>query len=297
MPIVKVDEIDIAYEQFGEGDAPVILLIMGLGSQLHLWPEAFCQRLVNNNFRVIRFDNRDVGLSSKLDHLGSPNLVMLQAMSLAGLAQNAPYSLKEMSDDAAGLLKRLGVNDAHIVGASMGGMIAQEMAIHHKNLVMSMTCLMSSSGDPSLPGARADILARLLCGPASTGKQALIEHRVKLWQSTGSPGYPTPVEDLRHRVTAEIDRCYHPEGFKRQLAAIICRESKLTALDQMDVPTLVVHGDADPLIPLACGQDLARRIPRARMEVIAGMGHDLPDGLVDKLARLIVDHAKSAKNY
>lgn len=294
MAFVKVGNIDIAYEQFGDDKAPAMLLIMGLGAQLIHWPDAFCRQLADGGFRVIRFDNRDAGLSSKLDDLPAPSLLWLQATLMTGLPINAPYTLKEMAGDAAGLLERLGIRSAHVVGASMGGMIAQEMAIHHTLHVRSLICIMSSSGDPALPGARMGVLSRAMFGPLSNDREALIAHRVRMWQTIGSPEYPTPVEDLRRLVISEIDRGYYPEGFKRQLAAIVASDSRLQGLAGLGVPALVIHGDADPLIPLPCGADIARRIPGARMEVIAGMGHDLPDSLTGRMAGLIVDHTKAA---
>lgn len=292
---IKANNIDLEIEDTHTGDAtgrPVVLLIMGLGMQLIAWPPAMVQGLVDAGFRVVRFDNRDIGLSRHFDALGVPNLLWMGLKYRLGLRVAPPYSLQDMADDALGVLDALQINKAHVVGVSMGGMIAQRLALLAPQRVLSLTSIMSSSGARGLPAARPEVMRVLLGRPSGKGMQAAIEHSVRLFKVIGSPGFQMDDADLRQRVTEATGRNHHPQGIARQMAAIVADDTRAAALAKVSVPTLVVHGKADPLVPFACGEDTARRIPGARMAGIEGMGHDLPPGVVERLLTLLIPHLK-----
>jgi pimeloyl-ACP methyl ester carboxylesterase len=281
--------IAIEYDEFGDPGAPVILLIMGLGTQMINWPEPFCMKLAEQGNRVIRFDNRDVGLSQKFDGLRAPGPLRVLLRNHIGLPLKAPYSLTDMAQDALGLMDALNIEQAHIVGASMGGMIAQIMAAEYQGRVMSLTTIMSSSGRRGLPGADLEITRHLVSRPED--KAAQFEYSMRTWQLIGSPGYPSSQEDVANKVSGSLDRSHYPAGFKRQLAAIAQDGSRVERLKRITAPTLVIHGTADRLVPAAASKDIARHVPGARLELIEGMGHDLPRALWSQLAALITDHA------
>ncbi|MFC6284565.1 MULTISPECIES: alpha/beta fold hydrolase [Polaromonas] len=292
---IKANNIDLEIEDTHPGDAtgrPVVLLIMGLGMQLIAWPPAMVQGLVDAGFRVVRFDNRDIGLSRHFDALGVPNLLWMGLKYRLGLRVAPPYSLQDMAEDALGVLDALQINKAHVVGVSMGGMIAQRLALLAPQRVLSLTSIMSSSGARGLPAARPEVMRVLLGRPSGKGMQAAIEHSVRLFKVIGSPGFQMDDADLRQRVTEATGRNHHPQGIARQMAAIVADDTRAAALAKVSVPTLVVHGKADPLVPFACGEDTARRIPGARMAGIEGMGHDLPSGVVERLLTLLIPHLK-----
>ncbi len=281
-------------ERAGEGgDRPVVLLIMGLGMQLIAWPPALIQGLVDAGFRVIRFDNRDIGLSQHFDHLGTPNLVWEGLKYRLGLGTRPPYSLQDMANDAIGLLDALQIDKAHVVGVSMGGMIAQRVALIAPGRLHSLTSVMSSSGARGLPTASAKVTRALLSRPANKTLEAEISHAIKLFTVIGSPAFPIEAGDLRARVVASTHRSYHPAGFVRQMVAIVADTRRAKELAKVSVPTLVVHGRADPLVPFACGEDTARRIPGARLAGIDGMGHDLAPGVVERMLPLLVSHVQA----
>ncbi len=282
MPRAKANGIDIEYEEFGDRRYPPILLIMGLGAQMILWHEDFCTQLAARGYRVIRFDNRDVGKSSKLDHLGVPNVILAVGAALARMPVQAAYTLSDMAADAVGLLDALHIDKAHIVGASMGGMIAQALAIEHPTRVLSLTSIMSSTGNPDLPPARPDAMSALL-GPPPTSRQASIERAVSVFRIIGSPGFPFDEASVRERAALSYDRGFNPEGVVRQLVAILASGSRTQALRAVTVPTLVVHGKDDPLVPLEGGQDTAAAVPGAELMLIDGMGHDLPRAIWPRL--------------
>ena len=271
---------------------PVVLLIMGLGMQLIAWPPAMVQGLVDAGYRVVRFDNRDIGLSQHFDRLGTPNLVWEGLKYRLGLGNRPPYSLQDMANDAIGVLDVLHIDKAHVVGVSMGGMIAQRVALTAPRRLHSLTSVMSSSGARGLPAASAKVTRALLSRPANKTLDAQIDHAVKLFTVIGSPGFPIEADDLRARVVASTHRSYHPAGFVRQMVAIVADTRRTKELAEVSVPTLVVHGRADPLVPFACGEDTARRIPGAKLAGIDGMGHDLAPGVVDRLLPLLLAHLK-----
>ncbi|GAB3659667.1 alpha/beta fold hydrolase [Ramlibacter alkalitolerans] len=275
------------------GAASPVLLVMGLGMQLTAWPQSLVDALVAAGHRVIRFDNRDIGLSTWLDHLGVPNLLWESMKLRLGLPVRAPYALTDLAADAFGVLDALGVASAHVVGASMGGMIAQRMALAAPQRVRTLASIMSSSGARGLPGPQARVLQVMMSRPKDRSEPAVLAHYVRLFQAIGSPGYPEPEPVLRQRILDSVRRGgYHPAGSARQLAAVAADTTRAQALRELRVPTLVVHGAADPLVPVACGEDTARRIPGARLVTVPGMGHDLPQGVVERLLPPLLEHLR-----
>lgn len=292
MPVVSANGIEIAYDTAGDPAGPPLLLIMGLGMQLIDWPDDLVEGLVEQGFFVIRFDNRDSGLSSKFDHAGKPNLTWCFLKSLLRWPLRARYSLDDMAQDALGLLDALGVKRAHVVGASMGGMIAQILAARHPQRVLTLTSIMSTSGRRHLPGPTRAARAVLLRRPRlARGLDGVAEHLMHTLRTIGSPAYPTPPRILRERVLRSLRRNTCPGGDVRQLLAIVCAADRSEQLRSLKVPTLVIHGAADPLVPAACGIDTAELVPGARLELIEGMGHDLPPQLIERLLALIEAHA------
>ena len=293
---IKANQIDIEIEDTHPGDTtgrPVVLLIMGLGMQLIAWPPAMVQAIADAGFRVLRFDNRDIGLSQHFDHLGSPSLLWEGLKFRLGWRIRPPYSVQDMAADTVGVLDALQIAKAHVVGVSMGGMVAQRVAVLAPSRLLSLTSIMSSSGARGLPEASPAVTRVLLSRPAGKGVQAAVDHTVKLLKAIGSPGFPTRDAELREMVAAAARRSFHPQGVLRQMVAIAADSTRAAALAQVRAPTLVVHGRADPLVPMACGQDTARRIPGARFESIEGMGHDLPPGVVERLLALLIPHFRA----
>ncbi len=286
--------LQIEYDTFGEAGADPILLIMGLGTQMTAWSPDFCNALAARGHYVIRFDNRDIGLSTKFDGARAPGKWSYALNHFLHIPLKAPYSLEDMACDAAGVLAALGIDSAHIVGASMGGMIAQLMAVNHPQRVKSLTSIMSSSGNPRLPRPRADVLRHVFTSRPNTGdSKAMFEHLLKSVRLISSPAYPRSEAQWRELIGASVARSFYPQGFIRQMAAIVADGSRVRRLAAIDKPTLVIHGDADPLVPVECGIDTARHIKGARLEIIEGMGHDIPPQLVGRLTSLIADHARS----
>ncbi|MGB0220604.1 MAG: alpha/beta fold hydrolase [Sinimarinibacterium flocculans] len=290
MPRVKTNGIEIEVESFGQARDPAILLIMGLGGQMVLWPDDFCERLAGAGYRVVRFDNRDIGLSTKLDGLGRPPLLRNGIAHTLRLPVRAPYRLDDMALDSVGVLDALDIERAHVVGVSMGGMIAQLLAARHGGRVASLTSIMSSSGHRALPGPRFDVQLRLMKRPARLDREGLIAHGMQTWRMIGSPGYPEAEADLRDKVARQIDRNVHPQGFVRQISAIMASGSRAPLLSRVRAPTLIIHGKADPLVPVAAAYDLKKRLPHARLEVIEGMGHDMPRALLPRIEQMILEH-------
>lgn len=293
MPNATANGIQIEYDTFGDSSAPPLLLIMGLGAQMILWDEEFCEQLAAKGHYVIRFDNRDIGLSTKIDEAGVPNVMEAMNIRLSGGKVDSPYSLDDMADDAVGLLDALGIDKAHVCGASMGGMIAQTVAMRHPDRVSSMTSIMSTTGDPELPQAEPDAMAVLLT-PAPTEREAAIEHAINVWRTIGSTGFPIDEERVRNRMTLSYDRCFNPEGMARQLVAILAHGDRTSALGSVTAPTLVIHGVADPLVPVECGRATAKAIPGADLLEIEGMGHDMPVGAWPQIVDAIAAHTSKA---
>ena len=296
MPQVSANGIALEYEDYGDKSAPPLLLVMGLGAQLTLWPIELVEALVERGFRVIRYDNRDIGLSHKMEGARAPGMVRHILMKRFGLNPRVPYTLADMAADGVGLLDALGIGKAHVVGASMGGMIAQHIAFTHPERVLSLTSIMSTTGNPKLPPAQKQALDVLTRRPASMAETVLVEHGVKIGRTIGSPGYPADEARLRANVTRDFRRSFYPAGMPRQLAAIIADGCRRQRLAGVRAPTLVIHGEGDPLVPVEGGRDTAAHIPGARLKTIPGMGHDLPLALVDEIADAIAEHARSTIN-
>ena len=284
--------ISITYEDKGPKDAPAILLVMGLGGQLTLWPDEFVDALVAHGFRVIRYDNRDVGLSTRFVAAGVPNLKWMFVKAALKLPVRSAYTLADMAADGMALLDHLGIQRAHIVGASMGGMISQHIAARYPERVLSLTSVMSTTGNPRLPRAQKEAMRVLANRPMSGDTEALIAYSVNAARVIGSPDYPAAEERLQRRVRSDFERGWYPQGVARQMAAIVADGDRRAMLKSIKAPTLVIHGEADPLVPIAGGRDTAENIPGAQLLTIPGMGHDLPLALVDTLADAIAGHAK-----
>lgn len=281
MPQARANGLDIEYESFGRESDPAVLLIMGFSAQLTMWPLQFCEGLVARGFRVIRFDNRDIGKSTHLTHLGAPNVPDAMAKMLSGEPVTAPYQLDDMALDAVALLKALDIRDAHIVGASMGGMIAQIVAARHPASTRSLVSIMSTTGNRALPQGKPEALAAITQPPASNSREDRIAAGMKAWRVTGSPGYPAGEDELRANVSRDVDRVpYEPAGIARQLVAIVAASPRNEILQNVRCPALVIHGADDPLVPLEGGRDTAASIPGSRLVIVPGMAHDFTDALV-----------------
>ena len=277
---ISANGIAIEVEDLGKPTDEPLLLIMGLGMQLTAWHRGLVQQMLDQGFRVIRFDNRDVGLSQNFDGLGAPNLALAALQRLARWPVRSAYSLSDMADDAAGVLTALGLKSAHVCGASMGGMIAQQLALNHPERVRSLTLMMTDSGARGLPRPTLKVSAALLARPADPyDLDSLVDHYYRLFRLIGSPAYPGPEAWLRQVCADAVRRSNRPQGFARQLMAIAADTGRAAQLGRIKLPTLVLHGLADPLIPVAAAHDLAARIPGAQLELIEGMGHDLPEPL------------------
>jgi pimeloyl-ACP methyl ester carboxylesterase len=291
LPTITANSVELYYEEIGDSTAPAILLIMGLGTQLIAWPEDFRRDLAASGFRVIAFDNRDIGLSTTLDEAPATNLAWAALASRFGLPWKPPYTLTDMATDAVALLDALKIKSAHIVGASMGGMIAQIIAATAPNRVLSLTSIMSTSGAPGLPGASPAIKRHLL---APRRKRNAIAATADILERTSFPDPARPPGAFHEMAVRAHNRAWNPRARTRHLLAILADGSRADRLASITAPTLVVHGAADPLIPPACGADTAARIASARFEVIEAMAHDLPPSQMPRLAQLIADHATAS---
>jgi len=293
MSQARANGIDLEYDSFGDPGGEPLLLIMGLGTQMIAWREEFCGLLADRGHFVVRFDNRDVGLSSKFGEHGPANpLAIMQAVE-AGEAVETAYSVDDMADDAAGLLETLGLDSAHVCGASMGGMIAQVLATRHPQRVRSLTSIMSSTGAPDLPGPEPEIAALLVQPPASE-REAAIAATLNTRRMIAGKGFEFDELSAREQTELAYDRCYYPEGTTRQLAAILAAPSRLEGLQSLDVPTLVIHGSDDRLVPVECGRDTAERIPDAELLIIEGMGHDMPEPIWGQIVDGVARNAQKA---
>ncbi len=295
MPHVQANGLRIEYETFGNPQQPCVLLVMGLGMQMIGWPDDFCRQLAAAGYHVVRFDNRDIGLSTHMGHLGKPNLLWNIAKHSLGMKITAPYSLADMARDALGLLDALHIEHAHVVGVSMGGMIAQTLTGIAPERVLTLTSIMSTSGARGLPGptprAKAAILSRPPRGAYQPHKRdLLVEQYLGAIRVIGSPGFPMSDDAHRARIRRWLDRSIYPEGVLRQLLAVVQGPDRTPLLQRIERPTLVVHGKEDPLVPLACGRDTAAKIPAARLVEVPGMAHDLPPGVCEVLLHELIPH-------
>jgi len=298
MPTIKTPNtgIELAYETHGDPANETMLLIMGLGVQLTHWPDEFIEALVRRGFHVLRFDNRDIGLSQKMGVERPPSIRWQVLRKVIGWPAKVPYSLADMADDATGLLDALDIEAVHVVGVSMGGMIGQLMAVNHPSRLLSLTSVMSTTGNPRLPAADKPAIKALTSKPPSLEEEDLIEHGLTILGAIGSPGFIANPERQRERTAISVRRSVYPLGLPRQLAAIIDDGDRRSRLAKVRTPTLVLHGEDDPLVKLAAGQDTAKAIPGARLVTIAGWGHDLPLELVERLVNEIADHAASVQS-
>ncbi len=295
MARIHANGIDIEYEEFGPKTGTPILLIMGLGAQLTRWPLEFIEILTSRGYRVIRYDNRDVGLSQKFDSAGPADIVKMMTEMAQGKKPSVAYTLEDMANDAAGLLDALRIDKAHIVGASLGGAIGQLVAANHPRKTLSLTSIMSSTGNNALPLAKPEAMAVLLNRPPAGDVEATIEFGVKAYKTIGSPGYPTDEKEIRRRVTEDFKRSNYPAGFSRQMAAALVNGDRRAALKRIKAPAVVIHGADDPLVPIEGGRDTAANIAGAQLIEIPGMGHDLPAALYSRIVDAIESVAKRAR--
>jgi pimeloyl-ACP methyl ester carboxylesterase len=275
--------IDIVYQRFGKLDAPVVLLIMGVAGQSIHWPDGFCHALVERGLQVIRFDNRDAGLSTHVTDAPPPDL----RAALTGDLRSVSYTLSDMAADAVGLLGALGIRRAHVVGASMGGQIAQTMAIEHPDRIFSLTSMMSTTGNMTVGQPSREALRELFAGPLAVTRDEVIQQSLRAMRAVGSPGYPSDEKEVAARAGRAYDRSYDPIGSARQAIATIASGDRTEPLRHLQVPTLVIHGLADRMCDVSGGRATADTIPGAELVLIEGMGHDLPRGLWPQLAACI----------
>ena len=288
---VVANGIAIEVDDQGPANAEPLLLIMGLGMQLIGWPDELVQLLISRGFRVIRMDNRDAGLSQSFDHLGLPNLAWAAIKHAVRLPVQSPYSVGDMAADALGVLDALGIKRAHVCGASMGGMVAQHLAGRHPDRVKSLTLMMTTTGARRLPRATWSVQKALLSRPDGSSPDAVVAHLQRVLTLIGSPAFPPEPQRLRQRLRASVDRAWRPAGTARQLAAIAADGDRSALVAQIRMPTTVIHGQADPLVPVAAGHDLAERIAGAHKDIVPGMGHDLPTQLLPRFADTIKSNA------
>ena len=282
--------IELCYQEMGEPDGEPLLLVMGLATQMIAWDETFCGMLADRGFRVIRFDNRDIGRSTKLKQAGVPG----RTDTLLGRRRTAAYLLRDMAADTVGLMDHLGIDSAHVVGASMGGMIAQTMAIEHPGRVRSLVSMMSTTGSRRV-GHPSYRTFGILFGKPPQGRDAAVERAVKTFSTIGSTGYPFEEERVRQIAGRSYDRGHHSPGVLRQLHAILASGDRTPALRRVAAPTLVIHGKSDPLVNRSGGRATARAVPGARLKLIEGMGHDLPRQLWSEIVDEIAANAARAR--
>ncbi len=293
MQTATANGIELAWDAFGDRNNPALILVMGFGAQMTAWPEGFCEQLADAGFYVVRFDNRDIGLSQKSDG-PPPDAMAIFGRAVAGedVSADAPYSLSTMAADVIGLMDALGINRAHVAGASMGGMIVQHLAIEHGERMRSVTSIMSTTGNPEVGQADPEAMTALLTPPPDGPAEAIIEHSVGISRALGGPLFSEEV--ARERATAAYHRSHNPVGSAFQLAAIAASGDRTERLAGVDVPFLVIHGRADPLITVSGGLATAELVPGADLVVYADMGHDMPESLWPRIVADIAGHAASA---
>jgi len=291
---VPANGIQLCYETFGDPANPPLLLIMGLAAQMIVWDDEFCAQLAARGFWVIRFDNRDIGMSTRFPKARTPRFAEMLLMQATGLRFRVPYALRDMAADTIGLLDALGIGSAHVVGASMGGAIAQELAIHAPARLRSLTSIMSSTGDPKLPGPRAKALARL-AKKVPLDRAGYVREYVATWAVLAGDHFPFDAERTARQGAASYDRGINPPGVARQMLAIIASGNRKKALRTVAIPTLVIHGTDDPLVPVPAAPDLSQTIPGAGLLLIEGMGHSFPREVWPRIIDAIANHASQAE--
>jgi pimeloyl-ACP methyl ester carboxylesterase len=287
---VPANGIQLCYETFGDRANPPVVLIMGLAAQMIVWDDEFCTQLAARGFWVVRFDNRDIGMSTRFPKARTPRLAELMLAQATRIKFRVPYTLRDMAADTVGLVDALGIRSAHVVGASMGGFIAQELAILYPSRLRSMTSIMSSTGDPKLPGPTPRALA-VLSKKVPLDREGYVREYVHTWSVLAGDHFPFNAERTARQGAAAYDRGINPAGVARQMLAIIASGNRRKALRGVNVPTLVIHGTADPLVPHHAGRDTALTIPGARLLLIEGMGHSFPREVWPRIIDAIAEHA------
>jgi pimeloyl-ACP methyl ester carboxylesterase len=294
MPKASANHIRIEYETLGDPSSPPILLIIGLGGQLIYWDEESCKQIAEAGLYVIRFDNRDAGLSTKFDEAGVPDIMDVVGKLMSRQKVTPPYTIEDMASDAAGLLDALKIDKAHVCGMSMGGMIAQAFAIRYPGRVLSLTSIYSTTGNPRLPQPKPEVMGLLLTPPPPE-REPFIQFNLRVFRALTGPRFGIDEEWVGQIMGRAYDRCFCPQGTARQLVAVLTQENRTPALKGVRVPTLVIHGDADPLVSVEAGKDTAEAVPGAELKIIQGMGHDLPHGEAwTQIVKDIIAHTKKA---
>lgn len=296
MPVTKLNGVDIGWRSDGDRNHPVILMIQGLGMPAAAWPPEMIDSFVTAGFRVIQFDNRDIGSSEQMDHLGRVSVLYTALRYAVRLPVRAPYSLLDMAKDALALLDELSIDSAHVLGVSMGGMIAQNLALHAQGRVASLTSIMSSTNERWLPQADARVQRFIVRGAGVKTEAARREYHRGLWPLIGSPDYPHTAGELEAFIERIFAAGMPPAGRDRQTLAVVAEGGRGERLSDLTTPTLVIHGAADPLVPVECGRRTAECIPGAKLKVIPGMGHDLPGALLPLISTEIITHVRDAEN-
>lgn len=286
MTLLAVNGIEIEYDTFGSSGDRALLMVMGLGAQMIFWDDEFCQQLADAGHYLIRFDNRDVGLSTKFEHEPVPDMVQLASDLAEGLTPTVPYTLDDMADDGLALLTALELEQSHICGASMGGMIVQAMAIRNPARIKSITSIMSTTGNPDLPQSTAEAITALTT-PAPEDRESNIARSVQVLKVIGSPGFPLDEERVKARAARSYDRSFYPQGMARQMAAIVAHGNRKPQLSSLQLPALIIHGTADPLVPVEAGKDTQAALQGSDLLLIDGMGHDLPRGAWQQIVAAI----------
>ncbi len=294
MPKANVSNIEIEYETIGDPISKPLLLIAGLGSQMLAWSDKMCENLANRGFFVIRFDNRDIGLSTKFEDAGMPDFVEISAAYGRGKIPKVPYTLEDMAGDALGVLDALNIYKAHVCGASMGGMIAQVLAYKHPSRVLSLTLIMSTTGNPDLPQPKPEFMAQFFA-PVPSEREAYIEETVKRGRLIHGT-FTYDEDQSREYRTMEYDRNYYPEGVTRQLAAMAVPGNLKPKLAAIRAPTLVIHGREDPFYPVEAGKDIAAAIPGSELLILDGMGHSFPREVIPRIVNALVANTNKNSN-
>ncbi len=298
MPHITANGIQIAYEDFGNPDHPTALLIMGLGGQLTMWSDQLVEDLVAGGYRVILFDNRDIGLSHHHTGEKSPGILRQILLRRVGVRLKTPYALIDMANDTIGLMDALKLDTVHLVGISMGGMIAQHVASLAPQRVNSLTAIMTTTGNPKLPRPSGDVMkAMVRRGPQPTTRTEIIDLSVATFEVIGTPGEDQNTNGMRDRITRSFDRSYNPAGLARQMSAIVASGDFRKHTRNIKAPTLVLHGSKDPLVPIEGGRDIAKLVHGARMVVLDGMGHDVPPRFLPEITQQMLDHFAATKVY
>lgn len=290
MAVINANGIKIEYEFHGNRNHPIVILVHGLGMPLAAWPMPMINRLVNAGYYVLRFDHRDIGKSQKFDHLPMPNVPLFFLKHKLRFNPKTPYELNDLMKDAIGLLDALNIQKVHLVGISMGGMIAQLMAIHTPQRIKSLTSIMSTTGNRKLPSPERHISRHLMSRPKSNSFDDLLDYHVKTFELIGSPAYPIKTEHLRDTLAGVLRYGMSSTGTTRQLLAILSAPDRILQLRKLEVPSLVIHGKADPLVKIEAGQETANAIPNAKFYPIEGMGHNLPEPLLAEICGQIISH-------